>query len=153
MREAGFAVAIKTDQPPSIVEFDPNKDSLKFLQDSVGGCIDRVATRIEELDLQIDMWVHDEGLVLSLPVNKLATQIHETRVGNKYACICGDVVITAGPDEEGYTIALSNSEAIAVLNWVNEMDMYDFIGPHFYMPLQTHGSGIILPPSLAPEVV
>ena len=62
----------------------PN-DRLKTLQKAVGGNIELVKTNKRE-----DMYIHEEGKLLGLPINQQATLIY---INNLNDFICGDVVL------------------------------------------------------------
>ena len=97
------AAIIKTDYNCSVVDFEPGK-SAKMIREAVGGlydCISLSSTR--------DMWINDEGKILELPFNAMATAMfHKAFQTDDY--IAGDVVITGGVDDEGYTLGLSDED-------------------------------------------
>lgn len=126
---AGYAIIIDPDGTYRTVEFPQEADTVDFLQDAVGGLFDVVRTKIN--GIEIDMWVNDEGLLVGLPLNRLATHIHETRVGNEYACIVGAVIITGGPDQEGNTIPLNLDQAGVIDNWLDARKDIPFSNKHF----------------------
>lgn len=66
-------------------------DALAQLQRIVGGLIERATP-----DEDIDVWANEEGLLMGLPHNPLASALLAT-------CIVGDVAI-AGHDDEGETL-------------------------------------------------
>jgi hypothetical protein len=127
----GFAIKIRHDGKIDVVEFTKKQNNLKFLQDAVDGLIECVTVRIG--NAIVDMWVNEEGLLSSLPINKLATQIHELRVGNEHACIVGNVILTGGCDPRGYTMPLTLRETADILQWIMEADGRNFENQHFIL--------------------
>ena len=80
-----------------IVEFT-NDTALKVMQSVVGGYI--TGTPISERWWGIiDMVANDEGLLVGLPINPLATLL----AGSP---IVGDVFVTGVADDEGYTTSV-----------------------------------------------
>ncbi len=93
-----FAI-IKTDNTIEICSVDPEKE-YDFLSGSVGGYIEQVSFTDE-----LTMWVNEEVKLNGLPVNYLATKLWEFYYGPSDVMV-GDVVLTGGIDEEGYSISL-----------------------------------------------
>ena len=73
----------------------PHKDTLQFLQGCVGGLI-QVPGYFGE---RLTMYVNEEGLLMGLPVNKIATWV----LG--YSLV-GDVVIVGADPESGDTVGI-----------------------------------------------
>lgn len=71
-------------------------NTIKFLQDSVGGYIEHVTLQRGVLG----MYVHDEGLLKELPWNPIASVMYSRAVGAS-ALIHGPAVFVGGPDAEG----------------------------------------------------
>lgn len=126
-----LAIKIGHEGEINIVEFGKKENTLKYLQEAVGGYIECVTVRID--DVIADMWVNEEGLLERLPINKLATQIHELKVGNENACIVGNVILTGYNDEDGNTLPLSLEEATTVLHWLLLAADRNFESPHFIL--------------------
>ena len=78
--------------------------SLASMQKLVGGLI-------QPIDLAEDttMWVNEEGLMLDLPYNHLATSFCAIYGIDTY--ICGDIFLTGGVDEDGNTLPLKQEYA------------------------------------------
>ena len=97
------AVIITTSGEKSVVEFD-NETCYKTLSDAVGGMIECVG-----IDENTDMWVNENGIAEGLPLNLHGSAIYsETwKAGNP---ILGNVIITGGTDEEGYTLGLTDEQ-------------------------------------------
>ena len=81
----------------------------KRLQAGVGGWFDVVA-----LSASLDMWVNDEGSLIGLPVNRVATGVAR-RFGKRDKPYWGPVVFTGGADAEGHTLPLSDLMVNAVV--------------------------------------
>jgi len=102
---AFLVVTIDTDGTTSRQVWDLSEDStLAHLQKAVGGHVDVVA-----LSPWLDMWVNDEGILLGLPVNPVATRVAAT-YGPRIPYF-GPVVLTGGPDPEGATLPLTDEHA------------------------------------------
>lgn len=97
------AVIITTSGEKSVVEFD-NETCYKTLSDAVGGMIECVG-----IDENTDMWVNENGIAEGLPLNLHGSAIYaETwKASNP---ILGNVIITGGSDEEGYTLGLTDEQ-------------------------------------------
>ena len=97
------AVIIKTDGTKSVVEFD-STTSYDTLSKAVGGWIECVTLRDE-----LDMWVNEEGKLIGLPQNPIATALFADSFGTSDV-IMGDVIITCGTDQEGETLGLGEAQ-------------------------------------------
>ena len=97
------AVIIRTDGTKSVVEFS-HENSYDTLSGAVGGYIECV--RLSESE---DMWCNENGIAERRDLNMIASAIYSETfgVGNP---ILGDVIITGGADEEGYTLGLSEED-------------------------------------------
>ena len=84
---------------------DPN---LENLQGAVGGLIQAV-----DLTPELTMWCNDEGKMMGLPVNPVATALW-TRYFGETDVIVGNVVFTGGSDEEGETTGLLNEHCAEI---------------------------------------
>lgn len=94
-----FAI-LRTNNKIEICSVDPEKE-YDFLSGAVGGYIEAV-----HISDSLVMWVNEEGKLENLPVNYLGTGLWEARFG-RTDVIVGDVVLTGGVDEEGYSKSLS----------------------------------------------
>lgn len=97
------ALVIPVEGEMQEVNFD-KKSSYEVLRRAVGGYIECVA-----LSGTMDMWVNEEGKLMSLPVNSTATFLW-TLVYGPTDVIVGDVIITGGVDDEGNTLGLSDAQ-------------------------------------------
>jgi hypothetical protein len=85
-------------------DYDITEMSLEKLQGSVGGLIEAVS-----INDVITMWVNEEFLFRDdLDPNPMATALFES-VGGTYA-IHGTVVFTGGPDFDGNTLGLRQTD-------------------------------------------
>jgi len=74
------------------------------LQQRVGGWIEAVASD----DGEVTLWVNEEGKLMGLPVNALATQLWYL-VSPSVAhmdVLCGPVVVSGGADSDGETLPI-----------------------------------------------
>lgn len=98
------ALTIDVDGTTAVQTWDTTDDTLPHLQRAVGGCVDVVA-----LTGDLDMWLNDEGLLIGLPVNILATGIAALH-GLTHQVYVGPVVLTGGADAEGNTLPLTEQQ-------------------------------------------
>jgi hypothetical protein len=99
-----LGVVIKADGTLERLDLSESEQELKSLQNAVGGYV-----QVIELKDDFTMWVNEEGKLLNLPVNEIATVIWEVRFGLDTDIICGDVVFTGGMDEDGETLTISEA--------------------------------------------
>jgi hypothetical protein len=96
------------DKVGKVIDLPVTRDqgSLTALQDLVGGSIEHVQL-VRTDGGGMGMYVHDEGMIRRLPVNRLATGLYwRTRAvqpppGTLPYAIHGPAVVLAGPDYEG----------------------------------------------------
>jgi hypothetical protein len=85
----------------------------KDIREAVGGTIQHIALRGAFKGLAL--YIHDEGKLIGLPFNDIATAIWEASYG-KTDVILGDVVLVSNKtDDEGNELPLSESEVEAFL--------------------------------------
>ena len=99
-----IGIVIKTDGTLERLDLSESEQELKSLQNAVGGYV-----QVVELEDDFTMWANEEGKLLNLPVNEIATVIWEVRFGLDTDIICGDVVFTGGMDEDGETLTISEA--------------------------------------------
>lgn len=105
-----YAIQIKAEGEAGIVDY-PADSSYEFLRDSVHGYIE--CLDFEYRGVQATLWLNEEGKLVGLPYNPVATQyVRSIIMPHDY--IVGDVVLTGLPDEEGNTTGLTIEE-VAVL--------------------------------------
>ncbi len=78
--------------------------TLSSMQSLVGGLIQPI-----DLAEDVTMWVNEEGLLLDLDYNTLATSFCAIYGIDTY--ICGDVFLTGGTDANGNTLPLKKEYA------------------------------------------
>lgn len=73
----------------SEVTAEAQPKSLSWLQGEVGGLVEHV-----QLDGRCELWCHEEGKLIGLPLNPLATLIWELFIGRGTDQIVGTVLFT-----------------------------------------------------------
>lgn len=108
---------VKTDRSFNENIVDTN---LETLQEAVGGLIQAV-----DLTPSLTMWCNEEGKLIGLPVNPVATAMW-TRYFGETDIIVGDVVFTGGCDEEGETTSILQNDADSIIklcaSYVNALE-------------------------------
>lgn len=96
-----LVATMTTNDTIDITEIDGSLSSMQSLVDGL----------IQPIDLlpDVTMWVNEEGLLLSLPYNSLATSFCSVFGIDTY--ICGNVFLTGGTDENGKTLPLKQEYA------------------------------------------
>jgi len=103
-----YAVTITAEGNYEVVPFEPG---LKFLQAAVGGLIEPVD--FEVMGLEHTLWLNEEGKILGLPYNDLATYLVAGWLfPGDY--IVGDCIVTGGTGPEGETLSLDYDDAVIV---------------------------------------
>jgi hypothetical protein len=87
-----------------------NGGSYQAIRDGVGGCFDCVHIP----SLGVDMWLHDEGKILEMPMNAFGTALWVSQYGMS-DFIAGNIVITGGVDKMGETLGLTIEQAMKVI--------------------------------------
>jgi hypothetical protein len=106
------ALIIPTESKPYITNVD---GGYKELQSYVGGIITSVDHPSNPNDARLHHsvgfsgYVNDEGLVLGLPYNSIASVLFGLY-------LCGDCVVTGGVDDDGNDMDVNNDQ-ITVVNW------------------------------------
>jgi len=83
------AAIVRTNGTVTFVQ-SPRPEGIQWLRDAVGGRFDVVSTA------HADVWVNDEGLLVGLPLNLIATAMTRSP-------LVGDAVITGPVDHGGET--------------------------------------------------
>lgn len=95
------AVVVHTNGTTEIINLDTG---YKAIQGVVGGCFDVVSSETGKTSF----WVHDEGKLIGLEPNVVATKIlwdlNPAFDGRDY--LAGTVLITGGADDEGETLGV-----------------------------------------------
>lgn len=100
------AVKITTDGQKSVVEFT-NETCYETLSEAVGGYIECVS--LYDKPGAPDMWVNEEGKLDGLDQNPIATALWVDMYSTTDV-MAGNVIITGGADEEGYTQGLTDDQ-------------------------------------------
>ena len=95
------AVHLTPDGMMEIVEF-PLEECGDKLREIIGGMFDCISLP----NLGLDLWVHDEGLLLGMELNVFAKALWEAEHGEDNGYIVGPVVITGIADDEGYSTSV-----------------------------------------------
>jgi len=96
------ALQIKVSGEQVVVDLDSGDSSLNVMQDAVGGYIECVS-----LSRDLDMYVNEEGKLIGLDHNTVATHLWSMVYGQGTGTIEGDVLLTGGVDLEGETLGLT----------------------------------------------
>ncbi len=102
-RKQMLAIKLDTDGVAVEVEISEEGQRLKQLQEAVGGWVEAV-----DLSPTLTMWCNEEGKLIGLPLNSLATDLWEESFG-KTDLIKGNVIFTGGVDDEGSTLGLDEA--------------------------------------------
>ena len=95
------ALRINTDFTTQVLDLSENE--YQQLYEAVGGLIQAV-----DLKPDLTLWCNEEGKIISLPLNIIASHMWERSFGQT-DIILGDCVFTGGTDEDGETTELSNA--------------------------------------------
>jgi hypothetical protein len=99
-------LSITTDNTVEIKEVD----SIEYetLYEAVNGLVELVS-----INDDIDMWLNEEGKLIGLEPNILATLLFNKAFPTK-DIIMGNIIITGGADDEGNTVGLSDASIIDI---------------------------------------
>ena len=100
------ALVVRTDNTTERLEI-LDTELPKVIKTAVGGWYTHVT-----IQPSLDFWVDDEGLLKSLPLNKVATRFYEMLGASDP--IVGDAVFTGGTDARGATLSLDENYARAI---------------------------------------
>ena len=95
------ALRINTDFTTEVLDLSENE--YNQLRDSVGGLIEAV-----DLKPDLTLWCNEEGKIIGLPLNIIATHMWERSLGPT-DIILGDCVFTGNTNEDGETTELSHA--------------------------------------------
>jgi hypothetical protein len=111
------AVIITTDGDKSIVEFEKG-NSYNLLRDTVGGLIQCVTLTDK---WGVDMWLNEEGKVVSLPQNPIATALWDDLYpGTDF--MVGNIILTQS-DDEGETIGLTDEQIQFFMSYTRNLTL------------------------------
>lgn len=100
-------IRITTDNHIQLAEVE--EVDYDLLSSSVNGLVELVS-----IDRDVDMWLNEEGKLLDLPTNIIAT-ILWNKVFNNPDIIKGDIIITGGADDMGNSVGLSDESLTNIL--------------------------------------
>jgi hypothetical protein len=100
-------IRITTDNHIQLAEVE--EVDYDLLSSSVNGLVELVS-----IDRDVDMWLNEEGKLLDLPTNIIAT-ILWNKVFNNPDIIKGDIIITGGADDMGNSVGLSDESLTSIL--------------------------------------
>ncbi len=106
-------LAISVSPEGEATNLDLDNGSLEVLQKAVGGLIQPV-----DIDAEMTMWVNEEFVYSGFEINPLGSAFF-AHIGGTYS-IRGTVVFTGGVDPEGYTLGLSENDAVAITNLIED---------------------------------
>lgn len=110
-----LAITATTDNQIGIIEFD-EENSYAVLSNAVGGLIECISLE----SLEADMWINEEGKIIELEPNAFGTALWVRQFGFTDV-IMGDIIITAGPDDEGNTKGLTTDQVDAIMEAVKKV--------------------------------
>jgi hypothetical protein len=105
------AITIATEGDATVNDWDATTGTLSHLQGAVGGYV-----TVVNLSSDLDMWLHDEGLLIGQPVNPVATAIAAAH-GMTHQDYVGPAVFTGGADNEGNTLPLTQEQTTTLLTF------------------------------------
>lgn len=105
------ALTIDVDGLAAVQMWDTFDGTLPHLQRAVDGSVDVVG-----LSADLDMWINDEGLLIGLPVNMLASGIAAFH-GMIHQPYVGTAVFTGGADVDGNTLPLTEEQVRLLLRY------------------------------------
>ncbi len=100
-----MGAVIKTDGTLERLDLSVSDQELGNLQSAVGGYVQAI-----DLSDTMTMWMNEEGKLVGLPYNGIATALWEARFGVGTDVIMGNAVFTGTPDEDGETTTISESD-------------------------------------------
>ena len=112
-----LAVIITTDGDKSIVEFEKG-NSYNLLSDTVGGLIQCVQLTDK---WGVDMWLNDEGKLIGLPQNPIATALWDDMYPGTDVMM-GDIILTQ-TDDEGETIGLTDEQVKFFMSYTRNLTL------------------------------
>ena len=112
------AVIITTQGEKSIVEFEKG-NSYNLLRDTVGGLIQCVT--LPHILGCVDMWLNEEGKVIGLPQNPIATALWDDLYPDTDFMV-GDIILTQS-DDEGDTIGLTDEQVQFFMSYTRNLTL------------------------------
>lgn len=100
-----LAVRVTVDGQVQVLDLNTVDSELETLQSAVGGWIQAV-----NVVGGMSMYLNEEGKILGLPKNRIATSYFDDTFGEGEDIVVGDVVFTGLPDREGDTTSLTSTQ-------------------------------------------
>ncbi len=100
-----LAITLNAEGEAKEVELVEGESQLEKLQEAVGGLVQAV-----DFTPNLTIWVNEEGKIIGLPINPMATFLWEKYFGLT-DFICGNVIFTGGTGDEGETLGLNEETA------------------------------------------
>jgi Domain of unknown function (DUF3846) len=107
------AVVIKTDGTKSVTDFNRSTE-YNVIKQAVGGWLESI-----HLDNDLTLYINEEGKLLGLPQNPIATAFFASYYGLHQDVIVGDVIFVGGVDEEGYSNGLTDKQVLELLDFTD----------------------------------
>lgn len=101
------AMTLNADTMETSVVDIPREGGLSAMQEAVGGYIECVSFD------GFEMWLNEEGKLIGLPINEVATVIWEANYGATDV-ILGNVLFMGEVDDEGYSTELSDEAMMSI---------------------------------------
>lgn len=108
-----FAVLLPVEGLPSQIDLVAKGDGFTALQEAVGGYVQVVPLWGEFKGFEL--WLNEEGKILGLPFNGLATLAWEATYGRGTDVMVGNAVITKSANSAGTTPSMTDAQVERVL--------------------------------------
>ena len=96
----------------------PGENPLSTLQKAVGGWVERVPLP-KHFQLNLDIWVNEEGLLEGLPYNSSATHLYNHYWQSPDQIIVGDVIVTGKALPYGDVAGMSDADIVLFTEILN----------------------------------
>lgn len=127
-----YAIVLRTDGTTEKVPFPENvTEQVSLIQEKIGGNFDTSDVWSEKGDfIEYTLWVHDEGLLIGLPINEAASELnaigwwrrgYDEQQARSQSTLVGDAVITTGPDVAGDVFGFSDYEADGIIKVLKKL--------------------------------
>lgn len=98
------ALKVSAELVTEVIDLDAeDKSSLKVLQEAVGGLIQPIRVG------SVEIVINEEGKIFDLPYNEYGTRLFRKAYSTD-DYIAGDIVVTAGVDDEGEWLGLTDEQ-------------------------------------------
>lgn len=100
-----LAATVTVDRQVLLLDLDKVDNVLHTLQDAVHGCIQAV-----DVVGGMSIYLNEDGKILALPRNSVATNYFDDTYGKGQDVIVGDVVFTGLPDSNGDITSITSTQ-------------------------------------------